>query len=625
MKKREKLFEQFSPVSKKEWLDKISTELKRDDFKSKLVWKTDEGFGVMPFYMQEDTENLKYINSLPGEFPYLRGNKTDNNTWKIRQNITVRDYSEANRKAVEILMKGVDSLGFIIDDPELLGEKNFDSLLKYIYPEFVELNFLSTGKVKEIAGFFLNYIYKTKSDPQKITGAIETDPLSRLMLNGTLCIPVEKGFDYLADVTGMISSLPGFRAININASNFCNAGSDLVQELGFAISMGAEYVSQLVERGIGADVAASRIRFSFGTGSNFFPEIAKLRAARLLWSAVMNGFMPGNYESARMEIHCVTSRWNKTLYDSHINILRTQTEAMAAILGGTDSLTVEPFDVVFREPDEFSERIARNQQLILKEESFFDKVADPVSGSYYIENLTSLMEDNAWKLFLETESQGGFLESLKKGFIQGKIQESAANRKNDISKRKIKFVGTSLYPEQDEEIPARTDIDGLFIGQPSAEDIIVEPVRLFRGPAVLEKIRMTVGGEDRRPAAFMFTTGDQFMRKARAQFASDFFGCAGYRIIDNPGFETVEEGIKAAVTSGSDIIVICSSDEEYSLVAPEIFKRLKNTAMIVIAGNPPCMDELKSLGIEHFISTRSDIVAKLEYFNARLGVGSKIL
>jgi len=622
MIKRKKLFEQFPPVSKKEWLDKISADLKEADFNSKLVWKTGEGFEVMPFYMQEDTENLKYIDSLPGEFPYLRGNKTGNNAWKIRQDITVKDYSEANRKAVEILMKGVDSLGFIIDDPESLNEKNFDSLLRYIYPEFVELNFLPNGRAKEIVEYLLNYINKTKSDPQKITGAIETDPLSRLILNGTLCIPVEKGFDYLADVAGMASPLPGFKAININTSNFCNAGSDLVQELGFAISMGAEYVSQLIDRGISADVAASTIRFSFGTGSNFFPEIAKLRAARLLWSAVMNGFMPGNYESARMEIHCVTSRWNKTLYDSHINILRTQTEAMAAILGGTDSLTVEPFDVVFREPNEFSERIARNQQLILKEESYFDKVADSVSGSYYIENLTSLMADNAWKLFLETESHGGFLDSLKKGFIQGKIKESAANRKSDISKRKIKFVGTSLYPEQDEKIPPGTDIDRLFMEQPSAEDIIVEPVRLCRGPVALEKIRVSVEKADRRPAVFMFTIGDLLMRKARAQFVSDFFGCAGYRIIDNPGFETVKEGIKAAMTSGSDIVVICSSDEEYSSVAPDIFEQLKNTVVVVIAGNPPCMDELKSIGIEHFISTRTDIVETLEYFNTRLGVRS---
>ncbi len=622
MIKREKLFEQFPPVSKKEWLDKISADLKGADFKSKSVWKTGEGFEVMPFYMQEDNENFKYIESLPGEYPYLRGNKTGNNAWKIRQDITVKDYLEANRKTVEILMKGVDSLGFIIDDPESLNEKNSDSLLKYIYPEFVELNFISNGRTKEIVEYLLNYINKTKTDPQKITGAIETDPLGRLMLNGTLCIPVEKGLDYLADVAAIMSPLRGFKAVNINASNFCNAGSDLVQELGFAISMGTEYVSQLVDRGIGADVAASRIRFSFGTGSNFFPEIAKLRAARLLWSAVMNGFIPGNYESARMEIHCITSRWNKTLYDPHVNILRTQTEAMAAILGGTDSLTIEPFDRIFREPNEFSERIARNQQLILKEESYFGKVADPVSGSYYIENLTSLLADNAWKLFLEAESYGGFLESLKNGFIQRKIKESAAKRKNDISKRKIKFIGTSLYPEQDEKIPPRTDIDRLFMEQHSTEDIVVEPVRLCRGPAVLEKMRVNVEKAARKPVAFMFTTGDLLMRKARAQFASDFFGCAGYRIIDNPGFETVEEGIKTAMTSESDIVVICSSDEEYSSVAPEIFKQLKNTAVVVIAGNPPCMDELKSLGIEHFISSRSDIVETLEYFNTHLGVKS---
>ncbi len=622
MKKKELLFDQFPPVGKQEWLDKINDDLKGADFSEKLVWKTDEGFEVLPFYMQEDNENLKFIDSLTGKFLYLIGNKTDNNTWKIRQNITVKDYHKANGKAVEILMKGVDSLGFNIADPESVSGKNIESLLENIYTELVEINFLSEGKTKEIIQYFLNYIKNTNSDPQKITGAIETDPLSRLMLNGTLCIPVEKGFDYLTDVAEMTFPLPGFRAIHINASNFCNAGSDLVQELGFAISIGAEYISQFVERGLSADVAASKIRFSFGVGSDFFLEIAKLRAARLLWSTVMNGFIPGNKESAKMEMHCVTSRWNLTLYAPHMNILRTQTEAMAAVLGGADTLTVEPFDRISREPNEFSQRLARNQQLILKEESYFDKVVDPVSGSYYIENLTSLMAENAWKLFVETESHGGFLESLKKGFIQEEIKRSAENRKNNISKGKIRFVGTNLYPEQDEKIPPRTDIEGLFGEQSTATDIIVEPIRLFRGPETLEKIRMTVEKTSRRPVVFLFTTGDKVMRKARSQFTTDFFGCAGYRLIDNQGFETVEEGVKAAKESGADIVVICSSDKEYLSIVPEIYEQLKNKAIIVIAGNPVCIDELKSTGIEHFISSRSDIIETLEYFNTLLGMGS---
>ena len=621
MIKKEKLFEQFPPVTKQEWLGKINHDIKGADFNRRLVWKTNEGFEVMPFYTQEDIENLKYIDSLPGEFPYVRGKKRDNNSWRIRQNITVKDYREANRKALKILMKGIDSLGFIITDPESVNEKNIESLLANICPEIVELNFLSDGRAKEIVKYFLGFINRTKADPEKIKGAIETDPLSRLMLNGTLCIPVDKGFDYLAEVAAMISALKGFRVININASNFSNAGANLVQELAFAISMGAEYISQLVERGIGADAAASGIRFSFATGSAYFPEIARLRAARLLWSVVMNGFIPGNYDSAKMEIHCTTTRWNKTTFDPHVNILRTQTEAMAAILGGTDSLTVEPFDIVFREPDDFSERIARNQQLLLKEESYFDRVADPAAGSYYIENLTRLMADEAWKLFLETESHGGFLESLKKGFIQQKIKESTSDLKDDIAKRKINFVGTSIFPVPEEKVPSGTSSERVFSEQSSAEDTIVEPVKLFRGPAFFEKIRMNTGKSEKRPSVFMFTIGNPVMRKARSRFASDFFGCAGYRIIDNPGFETVEEGINAAAGSGADIIVICSSDDDYSSTAPRVFNSLRNTALVVIAGNPPCMDELKAIGMEHFISIRSDIIETLEYFNTLLGIG----
>jgi methylmalonyl-CoA mutase len=243
-------------------------------------------------------------------------------------------------------------------------------------------------------------------------------------------VPVEEGFDYLASLTGSASAYPNLRTIHLNASHFNNEGADIVQELAFGISMGSEYMAQLTERGLRTDIAASKIRFSFGIGSNYFPEIAKLRAARLLWSIVINGFQPAHRENIKMDIHCVTSEWNKSEDDPYVNMLRTQTEAMSAILGGTDSLTVEPYDTVFRKPDEFSERIARNQQLILKEEAYLDKVADPAGGSYYIENLTILIAENAWKLFLEIEDHGGFLSSLKSGFIREKLQESAGKLKN---------------------------------------------------------------------------------------------------------------------------------------------------------------------------------------------------
>jgi methylmalonyl-CoA mutase len=622
MGQREKLFDQFPPVSTREWMDKINTDLKGADFNKKLVWKTNEGFDVKPFYRMEDIENLMYINTLPDQFPYLRGTRVNDNNWLIRQNIEVTNYSDANRKALTILMKGIDSLGFIIPDPQSINEKNFDLLLERIFLGGVELNFLSEGKAKEIIDLLINYVKKSHSDPASIRGAFEADPLGRLMVNGTLCIPPEEGFDYLASIVKSSAALPNFRTVNINASNFNNAGADIVQELAFGISMGSEYMSQLTDRGISCATAASKIRFSFGTGSNYFPEIAKLRAARFLWSVATNGFCPGNIGHIKMDIHCVTSKWNKTVYDPYVNMLRTQTEAMSAILGGADSLTVEPFDTVFKKPDEFSERIARNQQLILKEEAYFDKVADPAAGSYYIENLTSLISENAWKLVVEIEDKGGFLTCLKSGYIQAKLSESAAKRENDTASRKTILLGTNQYPNSLEKISDTADLDKILNEKTANKDSDVKPIRLFRGSSQYDKLRIAVDRASRRPVVFLIPIGNPAMRKARAQFSSNFLGCAGYQVIDNQGFETVAEGVSEALKSKADIVVICSSDEEYMSFAPEIYDSLKEKAIIVVAGNPASIDELKSKGLENFIHMRSNVIETLAEFNNKLGIKS---
>jgi methylmalonyl-CoA mutase len=426
--KNEKLFNQFPPVSTKEWMDKIYADLRGADYNKKLVWKTNESFDVKPFYRLEDIENLVYINTLPGEFPYIRGTRIKNNNWFVRQNIEVSDYREANSKALTILMKGVDSLGFILTDPESVNEKNLTILLKDIHIEIIEISFLCYGKSKEILEH-LTKISNTRSlDKENIRGAIEADPLGRLLENGKLCVPVESGFDFLASLTDSASLFPNLRTVHLNASLFNNSGAGSSQELAFGISMGNEYLSQLTDRGLSSSLAMSKIRFSFGIGSNYFMEIAKLRAARLLWSVVQKGYQTEDNETIKMDMHCVTSGRNKTETEPDMNILKTQTEAMSAILGGTDSLTVEPFDKTFRQPDEFSERIARNQQLILKEEAYFDKVADPAGGSYYIENLTRLIAGSAWKLFLEIEDQGGFLSALESGFIRSRLSESAVKK-----------------------------------------------------------------------------------------------------------------------------------------------------------------------------------------------------
>ncbi|NSW93095.1 MAG: methylmalonyl-CoA mutase small subunit [Bacteroidales bacterium] len=478
---KHKLFDQFPPVTKEEWLEKIKSDLKGEDFEKRLVWKTDEGFSVMPFYTHEDTSELKHT----GRFLYRKEGR-----WRIRQDISVTDYKESNEKANFLVKNGVDSIGFVISDPDSISIDNFKNLLRGINCKEVELNFLSNGKAREIVDILTNLEFGTQPYRELLTGAVEADPLGRLMLNGTLCIPVSDGFDYLAALVKESSPIHGLRAIQVNGSNFANAGADCVTELAFSISMACEYLNQLTDRGVSPDLAVRKIRFSFAAGSTYFMEIAKLRAARIVWPAVADKFLPDNQAGQSMIIHSVTSRWNKTLFDPYVNLIRTQAEAMAAVLGGADSVTVEPFDVVFRRPDEFSERLARNQQLLLKEEAFFDKVSDPSAGSWYIENLTSLVAENAWKLFVEIEEKGGFISALRAGTIQRMIHDEAERQKSDALSGHRHILGTNLYPNPRENMHPMADERILFTRQASAANPEVEPLRISRLAEEMERHRL---------------------------------------------------------------------------------------------------------------------------------------
>ncbi|MDE6352136.1 MAG: methylmalonyl-CoA mutase small subunit, partial [Muribaculaceae bacterium] len=323
--------------------------------------------------------------------------------------------------------------------------------------------------------------------------------------------------------------------------------------------------------------------------------------------------------ACKMMAHAATSKFNQTIYDAHVNLLRSQTEAMSAALAGVDSITVVPFDTPYKTPDAFSERIARNQQFLLKEESHLDKVVDPAGGSYYVETLTVSIAKEAWKLFIDVVEKGGFFKLVNEGAVQAAINESNEKRHADMARRKEILLGTNQYPNFNEKAADKIEKDecNCCCGK-NGENDPAKSLSMKRQASDFETLRLATEHAANRPKVFMLTIGNLAMRLARAQFSSNFFGCAGYEIIDNIGFDTVQAGIDAAMEKKADIVVLCSSDDEYAEFAPEAFKALNGKAEFVVAGAPACTEELQAKGITNFISVRSNVLETLQAFNAKL-------
>jgi len=613
---KERLFAEFAPTSTEEWMEKITVDLKGADFAKKLVWRTNEGFNVQPFYRLEDIEGLATTRALPGEFPYVRGTKKDNNVWFVRQNIEVTCPKEANEKALYVLERGVDSLGFHFKGKDVSPEF-IETLLDGIVCTAVELNFKTCGKrAVELAEILKAYFTKKGYDLKEVKGSINFDPLNKIISKGK-----EVG-DFTATLKAVVEAceeMPGFRPVAVNAVNLCNAGAYIYQELGYALAWGNEYMQLMTEAGVPADKAARAIKFNFGISGNYFFEIAKFRAARMLWAQIVKQYEPKCDCACKMVAHAETSTFNMTVFDAHVNLLRSQTEAMSAAIAGVDSITVCPFDKTYEAPDAFSERLARNQQLLLKEESHMDKIVDPSAGSYYIETLTNNLAKEGWKLFLAVEEDGGFLAQAKANKIQEAVNASGKARHEAVSKRKEILLGTNQYPNFNELANGKEPVSPCCCSC-ADEAPAYEKLDFHRAASDFEALRLQTEKSGRRPKAFMLTIGNLAMRQARAQFSCNFLACAGYQVIDNLGFKTVEEGVDAALKAEADIVVLCSSDDEYAEYAIPAFQYLNGRAMFIVAGAPACMDDLKAAGIEHFIHVRCNVLDTLKNFNAILNI-----
>ena len=612
--KNEKLFDQFPPVTTEEWRAKVDADLKGVPFEKKLVWRTNEGFNVQPMYRAEDIENFTTTSSLPGQFPYIRGTRT-NNDWLTRQEIPATDPAEANKHALDAISKGVNSLGFTVAEPTV---ETIKTLIEGIDLEKIEINFKSCPcKAIEVAEALVAVLKET-GKTEVFHGSIDYNPFRPALKHGK-DLDAATVAEKAVAIIETVKEIPALRVLAVDSDMLNNAGAYIFQELGYALAWGAQYLTLLTDAGLSIDEVAKRVKFNMGISSNYFMEIAKFRAARMLWAEIVKQYEPECCCAAKMVAHATTSRFNMTIYDAHVNLLRSQTEAMSAALAGVDSITVTPFDVTYKNPDAFSERIARNQQFLLKEESHLDKVVDPAGGSYYVETLTVSIAKEAWKLFLAVVEEGGFLTQLNEGKVQQAVKETSEKRHNDMARRKEILLGTNQYPNFNETAAQKIENDGkcCCCKKPEGADA-AKSLPAERMASDFEALRLATEHASNRPKVFMLTIGNLAMRLARAQFSSNFFGCAGYEIIDNIGFNTIDEGLAAAAEKNADIVVLCSSDDEYATLAPEAFKKLDGKAEFVVAGAPACMEDLKALGIENFIHVRSNVLDTLRGFNARL-------
>lgn len=653
------LFSEFPPVSREEWEKIIKKDLGGADYKDKLNWQTGEGIEALPFYRRED------LGQMPDPL------RTSSNDWEIRQPIVEPDITKAHQIAKEAVKKGADSLQFLMEIRRTQGEMGgdmhgtaiqnqeaFDTLVEGINLLEIPLHFDSGLASPIVLAMLHNNIEARKIDPTAVIGSVLFDPYAFIIQNGKLTqsanFPVEESRQM---VEFCQKHLPGVKCLGVDARPYHTAGATSVQEIGYALATGSEYLATLSEAGIEVDAIAKAIHFNFSIGSNYFLEIAKLRAARKLWDKILNAFEAD--KSQRAYIHGSSSEWNKTLYDPYINMLRTTTEGMSAAVAGCDSITIHPFDQTFEHPDDFSRRIARNSQIILKEEAYFDKVADPAAGSYYIETLTDKIAKAAWRCFQELEQQGGMLKSIRGGYPQTTIEESRKERDRAIATRSRIFVGTNQYPNEEEEASSQSNTkhptvsltqtqEGAEIESPrllvsikqslhngaSLGDLIpalfdfkmlkIRTIRPYRGAEAFEELRQATEAHGETPRVLTLPIGNRKMRKTRSSFATNFFGCVGYDITDPIGFESVDEAISKIEEIQPHIVVLCSADEEYEQLVPELCEamdQLENKPITVLAGYPKeCIEQYKEAGIDAFIYSKCNALQTLKDFQKQLGV-----
>lgn len=600
--KKPALFTAFKAVSANDWAGKVQHDLKGEN-PAALLWHTYEGLSVKPCYHPEDLAQQPLATALPGKYPFVRGHKTGTNNWDNIQVIEVGDdASKAINKGSHALTQGADGLHLVIARPQA-----FDPV--YFLEQIDITKYPVSFSLCERPAAFLENLYGNLKEhhlsPHGLRGFLHFDPAASDEKY------TRKYYDELESVLELTKDSPDFYGITVNGARFASGGGTIVQEIAFTISAAVAGFDKLTNKGIQPETVARNMQFRLAVGTNYFFEIAKLRAIRLLWANIIKAYHLDTDLTAALRIHSQTSRWYQTTFEPHTNLLRATTEAMAAAIGGCDSLAVNPFDITIRSENEFSQRLARNLSLLLKEEAYLHQSIDPAAGSYYLETLTAQLAEEAWRLFQDLESRGGFAKAWQSNYITNALQEVAQKKFKNIAASKDILVGTNKFINPQENF----DYDPEELIQSSYFDTTrsAYPFEVMRFAVELHYRK-----RQQKPKAIIASIGEAIQRHINASFAKEFFSCAGFQT-EIQHFDSVAEAEAALHQVPANVIVMSASEPEYAAFARQFgpaLKTHKDKPALILAANPQHMkQELKEQGFDEFLFQGCDtasIVARIQ-------------
>ncbi|MBR1419445.1 MAG: acyl-CoA mutase large subunit family protein [Selenomonadaceae bacterium] len=695
--------DEFEIPTYDQWKEACIALLKGAPFEKKMYTPTYEGITFDPMYFHNDTEPLQ-PKTFPGLGDMVRGARINgyvNQPWGIAQVCDETFPADCNELLKHEIDKGSTIYNIKLDSTtrhcgdlrheEKIGDvgvslttvEDVEILLKDLKLEKYPIYLYAGATAFPILSLIIAAVKKSGQDISKLSGVIGADPIGELLTDGKSDHPIESLCDGLADCAKWaLKNSPNLKTIFVRSDVYSDGGANDVQEIAYTIATAAEYLRALIKRGISIDDAANQIMFQFSMGSNFFMQIAKLRAVKPIWAEIVKAF-GGSEKAQQIHIHARPALFCKTVYDPYVNMLRNTSEIFSGVVGGIDSFENAPFDEPIRKGDEFSRRIARNVQIILQEEFGLLQPIDPAGGSWAVETLTRQIRDLIWKEFQTIESKGGIVAAIHEGYPQAEVAKILADRFKAAELRRERIVGNNMYPNMTEErLDARvedfeankksridqvhayldkTDTDAcrhkldavveakefekldLAIEAAAAGAIIpairesigeqkieeVTPIKAHRLSEKFEALRERTekfkAEKNDNVKIFLANMGPIPQHKARADFTTGFLQVGAFQVLGNDGFKTTDEAAQAAKESGADAVVICSTDATYPEIVPDLAPKLHEAlpnATVFLAGAAPkdLLETYNNAGINEYISVRANCYKILESLQQKKGM-----